>query len=437
MLLIQEGAAEFVREPLLGEFGFKGGHVGELWQTAVQLRGTRAAAVGLGVQSVLWSDAAVAAQNCPSGGNALMFAVTNAALRLCGGVSFDTPEELLTGLLPAVFQYGRDVTGLPELRRTFVLNALVPLDSAAWVLMAREKGLPDFDALIPADVRPALGFRQEKLGRIPLIPYGMSRAGITAELDGGAFFLKIKIGSDPCGDRDPEKMLAWDKARLTEIHRLAQERETPYTDSGHILYYLDANGRYPSRDALERLLEHADQIGALDRIALLEEPFDEKNELPVHGLPVRIAADESAHCEEDVRRRIQMGYSAIALKPIAKTLSMSFGILRAAHQAGVPCFCADLTVNPAMVEWNKNVAARLAPLPGLRIGVVETNGHQNYRRWEQMERWAPRAGSAFTKPVQGVYTLDEAFYRSSGGILEDSPYYSGLFGGASGREEPI
>lgn len=432
---IQEATAEFVREPLLGNFGFKGGHIGELWQTAVQLRGERASAIGLGVQSVLWSDAAVAAQNCPSGGNVLMFAVTNAALRLCQGVSFKTPDGLLDALLPRAIRYGQTVTGLPELRKTFVLNALVPLDLAAWVLNARENGLAGFDDLIPAEVRPALGCRQEKLGRIPLIPYGMSGGEIMAEMDNGAFLLKIKIGSDPDGDHDPEKMLEWDKARLTQIHHLARERETPYTESGHILYYLDANGRYPSQEPLLRLLDHADRIGALDRIALLEEPFDERDETPVHGLPVRIAADESAHCEEDALRRIQMGYTAIALKPIAKTLSMSFRILRAAHQAGIPCFCADLTVNPAMVEWNKNVAARLAPLPGLRIGVVETNGHQNYRRWEQLESYAPRAGCAFTRPAQGVYTLDETFYRCSGGILEESPYYCSLFGGGPREKE--
>ena len=46
----------------------------------------------------------------------------------------------------------------------------------------------------------------------------------------------------------------------------------------------------------------------------------------------------------------------MALKPIAKTLSMSLKIAAAAARRGVPCFCADLTVNPVLVEWNRAAA---------------------------------------------------------------------------------
>lgn len=70
-----------------------------------------------------------------------------------------------------------------------------------------------------------------------------------------------------------------------------------------------------------------------------------------------------------------MGYGAIALKAIAKTLSMTMRIAQAAHERDVPCFCADLTVNPILVEWNKAMAARLAPFPGL----LETNGLEKYQ----------------------------------------------------------
>ncbi len=48
---------------------------------------------------------------------------------------------------------------------------------------------------------------------------------------------------------------------------------------------------------------------------------------------------------EDVVRRIQMGYSLIALKAIAKTLSMTMKMAQVAHEHGLPCLCADLTVN--------------------------------------------------------------------------------------------
>lgn len=427
MITIQHAAAEFVREPLLAPFGFKGNHVEELWQSVVRLRSSRTEGVGLGVQSVLWSDAAVFAENCPSGGNTLMFAMTCYAVKLCRGISFETPDELLDQLLEPVLEYGRMIAGRPDMRMTFALNALVPVDFAAWVLYAREKGLTDFDSLIPADARPAMGVRQEKLARIPLITYGLGREAVEKILDSGDFLLKIKIGSDPDGDRDPEKMLEWDKNRLSFLHELARERTTPYTDNGKIAYYLDANGRYPNRDTLMRFLDHADKIGALSQIVLLEEPLDEGDSSDLSGVPVRVAADESAHCAEDAVRRIGQGYTAVALKPIAKTLSMTFRILKAAYQRGVPCFCADLTVNPVMLEWNKNVAARIGALPGIRIGVVETNGDQNYRRWEEMRRYHPRAGSGFTRLQDGLFLLDEEFYKCSGGMLEDSTYYSGLF----------
>ena len=87
-------------------------------------------------------------------------------------------------------------------------------------------------------------------------------------------------------------------------------------------------------------------------------------EIDIRDIPVRIAADESAHTEKDALKRIQMGYRAIALKAIAKTLSMTMKIAQIAYENNVPCFCADLTVNPILMEWNKNIAARLSPFPG-------------------------------------------------------------------------
>ena len=67
--------SNFEREPLIRPFGFKGGYMTEIWQTVALLRsasGTRK--IGLGTQSVLWSDAQVFAAHSESGGNALMFA---------------------------------------------------------------------------------------------------------------------------------------------------------------------------------------------------------------------------------------------------------------------------------------------------------------------------------------------------------------------------
>jgi L-alanine-DL-glutamate epimerase-like enolase superfamily enzyme len=235
--------------------------------------------------------------------------------------------------------------------------------------------------------------------------------------------MKIKIGQPGT----QEEMLERDKARLSEIHAAIGSVETPHTKDGRLPYYFDANGRYESKDTLRRLLDHARRIGAFDQIAIVEEPFPEEVEVRVDDLGVRIAADESAHTDADAARRIDLGYGAIALKPIAKTLSMTLRIARLAHQRGIPCFCADLTVNPILVDWNKVFAARLAPLPGFALGLVETNGHQNYRNWETMRRYHPSFGAPWTMPEKGVFRLDADFYARSGGIFEPSPHYEALF----------
>jgi L-alanine-DL-glutamate epimerase-like enolase superfamily enzyme len=235
--------------------------------------------------------------------------------------------------------------------------------------------------------------------------------------------MKIKIGQPGT----QAEMLEKDKARLTAIHAAIGAARTPYSTSGKLPYYFDANGRYESKEALLRLLDHARAIGAFEQIALIEEPFPEELEIDISDLPVRIAADESAHTDADALKRIQMGYKAIALKPIAKTFSMSLKIAQLAHERGVPCFCADLTVSPLLVEWNKNVAARLAPFPGLGLGLVETNGHQNYRNWETMRSYHPAPDAPWAQTKRGVFELDADYYARSGGVFAVSPHYAGLF----------
>src|SRR5690606_8386930 len=89
---------------------------------------------------------------------------------------------------------------------------------------------------------------------------------------------------------------------------------------------------------------HARKIGAFDQIAVVEEPFEENNEVYVGDMGVIIGADESAHTVEDAAKRIEQGYGAIVLKGIAKTLSMTLKIAKLAAEKKVPCFCADLTV---------------------------------------------------------------------------------------------
>ncbi|GAG32098.1 unnamed protein product, partial [marine sediment metagenome] len=114
------------------------------------------------------------------------------------------------------------------------------------------------------------------------------------------------------------------------------------------------------------------------------------------------------------------------LKPIAKTMSLSLRLAKLGHDKGVPCFCADLTVPPILVDWNKMVAARLEQLPGLKIGVVESNGHQNYTNWEALKSYHPCSGAPWIEQVDGLFHLDSDFYDKSGGILETSDHYMEL-----------
>jgi L-alanine-DL-glutamate epimerase-like enolase superfamily enzyme len=425
--LIKNAKLNFEREQLISPFGFKGSYINELWQVAVKLSdGILDVPPGLGTQSILWSDPAVFFSYSQAAGNSIMFLLTEYALKEALNTNYRTPLELLDHLLPLTLEYGRKLTGLSSLKTTFALNALVAVDNAAWLLYAYENNTLDFYDIVPAYIKKAFTCRHEELAAIPLITYGMSTELIRSLANAGHFLLKIKIGSDPDRDGDMDKMAAWDMERLSAIHDAVKDIYCGYTHNSHILYYLDANGRYDSKERLLKFIEHASHIDALDRILLLEEPFAEENKIDVSDIPVMIAADESAHSEKDVIERIDLGYGAIALKPIAKTLSMSLKILDAAYKKNIPCFCADLTVNPILADWNKNFAARLMPLPGIKIGLIETNGAQNYKQWNEMQHWHPCFGSDWLDPVNGVYNLDDNFYNKSGGIFMFSKHYASL-----------
>jgi L-alanine-DL-glutamate epimerase-like enolase superfamily enzyme len=416
--------SNFEREPLVRPFGFKGGYMSEIWQTMAYMRSDRAISkVGLCTQNVLWSDARVFASHSESGGNALMYALSERALQIARGMSFVTPVHLLEDILDEVYEHGKKITGNPDLRKTFALNAMVGVDNAAWLLYAQEHGIDSFDDMIPCAYRPALSYRHEQVASIPLMAYNIPINEITAAVDEGYFFMKIKIGQP--GTQD--EMLAKDKARLSAIHEAIGQVRTQHSKNGRLPYYFDANGRYEKKETLLKLLDHARKIGAFDQIAVIEEPFPEEADIHVGGMGVRIAADESAHTDEDALKRIEMGYSAIALKAIAKTLSMTMKIAQTAHEHGIPCFCADLTVNPILVDWNKAVAARLAPFPNLGLGLLETNGHQNYKNWQTMLGYHPYAGASWTRTVDGVFNLNDDYYQKSGGILTPSTHYEDMF----------
>ena len=424
-ILIDEVDANFEREPLIRPFGFAGGFMREIWQSAAYLRSSSGIhKIGLCTQSVLWSDASVFAAHSESGGNSLMYAISERAVQMVKGQSFKTPIELLERIFPELEEYGKKITSNPKLRQTFILNSLVGLDNAAWLLYAQENGFSTFDEMIPREYRPALSHKHDKVASIPLMAYSIPINEITSAVEEGYFFMKIKIGQPGT----QEEMLEKDKARLTAIHKAIGNAKTAYTKDGKLPYYFDANGRYQNKETLLKLIDHADKIGALDQIAVIEEPFPEELKIDVSDIPVNLAADESAHTDKDALERIQLGYGSIALKAIAKTLSMTLKVADVAHKQNVPCFCADLTINPVLVEWNKNVAARLGAFPGIgQLGLMESNGHQNYKNWDIMMGYHPRKDAPWVKVDKGVYNLGKEYYRTGGGIFDPMPHYEEMF----------
>ena len=130
----------------------------------------------------------------------------------------------------------------------------------------------------------------------------------------------------------------------------------------------------------------------MEQVAILEEPFPPEVRAEVSDLPVCLAADESLHDISEVSERADLGYRAMAIKPAGKTLSKSLQMVQAARERGIPCFVADSACLPALLEWNKNVAARLTPFPGLEMGIIESHGEQTYRNWRELIADLPLPG---------------------------------------------
>lgn len=415
----------FEREPLIRPFGFKGIYQKEFWVSAGLIEsGSGNKHVGLMTQCLAWSDLNVFLAHSEAAGNMLLHNTLEYAMRQIEGTSFTTPIEMQDAILESVHSYGKKITENNNLRMTFTLSSMVALDNAAWMIYAQENGFRNFDEMIPSAYRPALSYRHDKVAHIPLFSYNIPLSEIEDAVNQGYFFMKIKIGRPG----SQEEMLKGDMARIESIHKLIGHKQTPHTHNGKIPYYFDANGRYKKKETLQRLLDHAQKVGMFEQIAVIEEPFPEEADIEVGDLGVRIAADESAHTAHDVEKRIQMGYGAIALKSAAKTLSMTLRMAKIAHEHKVPCFLADLTCTPILVDWNKNVAARLAPFPDLgEMGLLESNGHQNYVRWKDLVNYHPYPDGSWIKSKDGIFNLNKDFYEKSGGILAESAHYMGLF----------
>jgi len=414
--------SNFEREPLIRPFGFKGGYLSELWQSMSLLQTENHEGIGLATQSVLYGDADLFASYSEAGGNALMYSVTQKALSIIKDIPFNTPIDLLDQVIPRLIPYAQDITGKKDVSINFILNAMISVDNAAWQLYARETGKTSFDTMIPEIYRPAVSSRNSRIAIMFQVPYGMPLSEIEEAVDEGYFVIKIKTGQQG----NQEEMLEKDKNRLSEIYNALRDKKGNALNNGKIIYTLDSNGRYEKKETLQRLIDHAEKIGMLSDILFIEEPLVEHNEENVAGMGVRIAADERAHDEEAALKSLELGYEGIILKGIAKSLSITLKIAKLAHDRNIPCACSDLTVNPALLEWHKNLAARLIPFPGIGMGLLETNGDMNYTNWVAMKNYLPKAGSTWSDVKQGVFELNDAYFQTSGGIFDTIPHYKNI-----------
>lgn len=424
LIRIVDYDSNFEREELRFPFGFKGGYLTELWQVVSQLRSENGnLGIGLATQSVLYGDAAVFEKNSEANGNALMYVLSNRALQLIEGKSFYNPIDLLEEIIPKLFEEARRLTNSTDLNINFVYNALISVDNALWMLYAKENHITTFHKLLPQEFRMAFAYQNDKVAVMFQISYDMPVSDIQQAVNEGYFIFKIKTGHPG----SQKEMLKKDMERLKEVHTVLKDVKTPQTPTGKVYYTMDANGRYESKAKLEKYLDYSREIGAFDYILLYEEPFAESNQENVADLGLMIAADESIHTEEDAYRKIELGYGAFVLKGIAKTLSLTAKIAKIAHEHKIPCLCADLTVNPILIDWNKNIAASMAPFPVIEMGMMETNGDMNYLNWEEMKSRHPYSESSWTKVRNGVFELGEEFYNTAGGIFDVSEYYNDFF----------
>lgn len=415
--------SNFERELLARPFGFKGGYLTECWQTIARLTSAGGqSGMGLATQNVLYSDPEVFVRHSEAAGNALMYSLTDRVLQLLKNTSFSNPVQLLDQIFPAAMEEAKRITGLPDVNKNFVLNAFIGIDNAAWLLYAKENKFDGFDAMIPAPYRKALSYKNNKVAVMLQVPYGMPASEVAAAVKEGYFVIKFKTGAPGT----QAEMLAKDMEKLSQVHEAVKDLRTDQTPDGKLIYTLDSNARYEKKETLLKYLDHARKIGAFSQILVIEEPLNERNEEHVGDVGVRIAADESVHNEANALRRLELGYQGLVLKGVAKSLSLSMKIAAVAESKGVPCLVADLTVNPILIDWNKNLAARLRPFPGLGMGMLETNGDRNYKYWDRMVSYNPTGTAPWTKVRKGVFELDAAYFQQSGGIMQPSPHYAGL-----------
>ncbi len=123
-------------EPFITPFSFKGNALTSAWISEVMVFSGSQMGIGVSIQSVLWSDSNVFVKYGEKRSNELMYEVTKYALDLLVNADFENPRQIMGEISGKCHSYIEALMGI-SVSKTFVLNALVPVDMAIWQLWAR------------------------------------------------------------------------------------------------------------------------------------------------------------------------------------------------------------------------------------------------------------------------------------------------------------
>ena len=193
----------YENEPFLHSFGFKGSRLTGVWQVYVCVSDGENYGIGVGVESVLWADSNVFARYGEDKANELMYSVTKYALEIIKGKTYNNPKDIIKENFNELYAYACKICDM-KVSETFVLNALVAVDFASWQLWAKVNKTTDFEDIFKGETK------NNYLANIPLITYNTPVSDVVKMANEGVCLFKIKLGYDPDGDDDRQKMLEWD-----------------------------------------------------------------------------------------------------------------------------------------------------------------------------------------------------------------------------------
>lgn len=304
--------------------------------------------------------------------------------------------DALLGALPGS-SLGTSELAMPRLA---ALVSLSPLDAAIHDAYGRLHGISAYAALGPEhvgwDLARVLGpdfagryvtdfLRTEPVATLPIAHTVGAMDPLTVEerganrypalsewiADDGVVNFKVKLKG-----RD----LAWDIARLVNVHRVAQ---SVVGDDTPVRLFADLNEQGPSLAYLTALLDGLpDEVFAA--LVSLEQPSSRDlgtDAIDLHTISARVPVilDEGLTRLSDIDRALELGWNGIALKT-CKTQSLMVLALAKATTLGMTVSVQDLTNPGIALVHSAGLAARLP-----EIAPLESNQRQYFPETSVLE----------------------------------------------------